>query len=229
MIISKFDIIKSKQTDAFSNLAKIKAWSEITTLFNSQSIIQKKTEQLKSIFKNKKCDIRKELAIDNAERFITGGGSFQHRVTDESPFLAFVQDSCTPQSGVIDSDTPVHPETICLSEDEDDFIILEVIDERKPQVIPDTPQPSTSAMMKQENKENETVRPGVRKRPCTLDNLKKNSKTFKPEPASRASKILSSQTMKDKILEGHKKMQETKQKILEAKLKYWELKSKNIN
>lgn len=230
MIISKFDIIKSKKTDAFSNLDKIKAWSEITTLFNSQRIIQKTTEQLKNIFKNKKCDIRKDLAADNAERFITGGGPYKQRVSDSSPFLAFVQQSCTPQSGVVDSDTPVHPEPICVSDEEDDYVLLDnKDDQRNTKVITDasliTPEPSTSFFIKKENQS--SITPASRKIPISAQNTKKRK--FEPIPSSRASKILKSEALKDDIFQKHKKLQDTKQKILDLKLQYWEKKIKNIN
>lgn len=59
----------------------------------SPKYLQKTAEQLKSIFKNK--NKKKDLATDNAERFITERGSYKPRVSDKSSFLACVQESCT--------------------------------------------------------------------------------------------------------------------------------------
>lgn len=228
MIISKFEILKNKKTDAYSNLAKIKAWSEITLLFNAQSIVKKTADQLKTIFRNKKGEIRKDLAIDNAERFKTGGGPYQQRVSDTNPFMSFVQESCTPQSGVVDSDTPINRELIC-DDDDDVVFVSETKGERNHEVIPDTvtdPQPSTSFSIKQE-KEN-THSPALKQIPALVKNIKKR-KAFVPLQTSRASKIVQSQSLKDDILQQHKYMQDTKQKILNYKLKYWEAKSNKMD
>lgn len=107
-------IIENKKTDAVSNKKKEEYWVLIENEYNSSCTGPQKTvKQLQVLYKNYKAALRRSLAQEKHNTFMTGGGKPATSPVDESdPFLPLVQNSVTPLENIYDSSTTFFGDTV---------------------------------------------------------------------------------------------------------------------
>lgn len=108
------DILECKKTDAISNKKKNEAWEEILMKYNARrNGIERTITQLKTVYKNLKGKVRREIAQERLEVFKTGGGSADgKKITHDNPLYSIVARSVTPNKNPFDSSSDLFNDTV---------------------------------------------------------------------------------------------------------------------
>lgn len=84
IIEEKRHTIENKKTDAVTWEQKSKTWDEVGELFEALSGTKRPVKNLRDKYENMKKKIKKELANEKKEIFLTGGGSRPARKHDNN-------------------------------------------------------------------------------------------------------------------------------------------------
>lgn len=102
-IILKYkNVIEDKKTDNISLKNKTETWRKITDKFNCESSSLRTTQQIKNVYKNAKCDLKKEISNHKMETYKTGGGTCSS-FNENNPLLSVVSEQTTPIRNDYDS------------------------------------------------------------------------------------------------------------------------------
>ncbi|KAK5648275.1 hypothetical protein RI129_003167 [Pyrocoelia pectoralis] len=139
-LVYKFKkVIENKKTDAVTNEEKQQAWLQITKEFNSSCPDGRRRDiqALKKFYANRKKEIKKIVAEETKERYLTGGGTPKIVTCDDkelvlslmsdktvyglegmhdSDSIGIVQENCDEDAEVVIEDEEVEPPTKRLKE-----------------------------------------------------------------------------------------------------------------